>query len=84
MAIISVEKSHACELSRSGSIWRGQSGVWIWEAIRGRTRWESGEVMGNSEREAPKWLRILWPSKGPGQMGMTCKGCGDCRGVVGA
>lgn len=40
--------------------------------------------MGNSEREAPKWLRILWPSKGPGQMGMTCKGCGDCRGVVGA
>lgn len=32
--------------------------------------------MGASEREAPEWLRILWPSNSPGQMGMTRKECG--------
>lgn len=66
----------------------GEDRVWIWEAIRGirairgRTRWESGEVMGDSEREAPKWLR---PSKSPGQMGTASKGCNHmqtCRGVA--
>lgn len=57
----------------SGKVGTGESGVGMCEATRERRRWESGEVMGASERVTPRRLRILWPSRGAGQSGMTRK-----------